>query len=133
MTVNKGTGTRGQRKFFAEPVPFPECSSADRKLKRYVFQRHFPEIFVESSYWQDIDLQRANSLRALVKAALGDDATLDDAILNVNGFQDVLSQTTSHPNVEAAMYDLCISQGWPLLNTFTLYPVSSYATLLHWR
>ena len=85
---------RGQRKFFAEPVLFPECSSADRKLKRYVFQRHFPEIFVESSYWQDIDLQRANSLRALVKAALGDDATLDDAILNVNGFQDVMSQTT---------------------------------------
>ena len=113
--------------------PFPECSSTDRKLKRHVFQRHFPEIFVESSYWTDIDNQRANSLRALVKAALGNDATLDDAILYVNGFPDVMSLTTSHPNVESAMYDLCSSQGWPIPNTFTLYPVSSYATLLHWR
>ena len=38
------------KKILRIAFPFPECSSTDRKLERPVFQRHFPEIFVESSY-----------------------------------------------------------------------------------
>ena len=69
----------------------------------------------------------------IVTAALGEDASYDDTIEFVNRYPDIMSQTTMHPSMDSAMRELCEQKGWPTLTTFTLNPVSSYATLIYWR
>ena len=69
----------------------------------------------------------------IVTAALGEDASYDDAIEFVNRYPDIMSLTTIHPSMDSAMRELCEQEGWPTPTTFTLNPVSSYATLIHWR
>ena len=98
-----------------------------------MFQSHFPALFKESSAWPGITRERADSLRMIVTAALGEDASYDDAIEFVNRYPDIMSLTTIHPSMDLAMRELCEHEGWPTPTTFTLNPVSSYATLIHWR
>ena len=67
--------------------PFPTCNSSDKKVRRHVYQAHLPFVFTERISKPEVLGKRMESLRSLIHASVGLDATYLDAVDYLNTVQ----------------------------------------------
>lgn len=109
------------------------CFSLDSKVRRHCTKRHMPLMFQTVSSDSSNVFHCVQALKWLIKAALGEQATLSDAMETVNQASKIPSTIVLNP-----LHADYFRQACPFLEVdepkqFTLHPVNSPAVLLFWR
>ena len=113
--------------------PFPTCNSSDKKVRRHVYQAHLPFVFTERISTPEVIGKRMESLRSLIHASVGLDATYQDAVDYLNTAQLIPPEVELNVEHQDDIHKLCETEGWKNPGRFSLHPVNSPALLVHWR
>jgi hypothetical protein len=109
------------------------CSSLDKKVRRHCTQRHMPVMFQMVSTDSDNVVQCVQALRWLIKTALGEEATLKDAMNAVNQAKKIPTTIALNPLHTDLFRQACRFLEIDEPEKFTLHPVNCPAVLLFWR
>ncbi|XP_062612696.1 uncharacterized protein LOC134274418 [Saccostrea cucullata] len=109
------------------------CFSLDKKVRRHCTKSHMPSMFQMVSTDSNNVGQCVQALRWLIRAALGERATLDDAVQTVNRAGKIPPTISLNPLHSDLFRQACRFLEVQEPEKFTLHPVNSPAVLLFWR
>ena len=113
--------------------PLTFCGSGDKRIKRHVALKHVPPaVKAFPSCPEEIDLQ-LRCLSWLVRAVLGPDASLQDAVEWMNKSGQLPEGIVLADFHDETYGEACRQLGLQPVGRFSLYPVNSPALLLFWR
>ena len=114
--------------------PFPNCKTVDKKLKRHVFGKHLPWIFMEQSQEPDLDQRRFKAISSLAEYSFGTHDALQSAVEFINRSGQMPKTSVITSEARQGMLNLCHHQQWDVpVEDFQLHPLNSPAVLIHWR
>ena len=114
--------------------PFPNCKTVDKKLKRHVFGKHLPWIFMEQSEEPDLDQRRFKAISSLAEYRFGTHDALQSAVEFINRSGQMPKTSVITSEARQGMLNLCHHQQWDVpVEDFQLHPLNSPAVLIHWR
>ncbi|XP_055999193.1 uncharacterized protein LOC130047784 [Ostrea edulis] len=134
VTVNiEQPSSKSKSLQYSEYCLLSTCSSLDKKVRRHCTQRHMPAMFQIVSTDSDNVVQCVQALRWLIRTALGEQATLKDAMDAVNQANKIPSTIALNPLHTDLFRQACRFLKIDEPRKFTLHPVNSPAVLLFWR
>ena len=115
--------------------PVVDCGETVVKLFRHVNRRHIPPLFRLNSKGVTAELldKKEKALKELVEAALGQGATLRDAVDFVNSSGDIPETSEMALEVSTMLLSQWKSRGWVEPEKLSIRPVNSPLALFHWR
>lgn len=132
----QGQIVKGQRRLErGQPCLVPECDKSNAYPRAHAFQHHIPNLFEEGRDLEEVTRKRVAALKLMAGWLLGNRAKLEDLAVYVNSTEQITPE--SNREVTTGQSEEMVDVSRELMQNppgrFTIAPLNSLASLIHWR